>query len=157
MGTMASTLAHELNQPLTAIANYLETTRDLLVDPDAETVAIVRDALDEAAKESHRAGHIVRRLRDFVARGETEKRIEDLPRQSAIELVPVAVERLADGGEVVQALDAVGFGLAAPERGQQQRRQNGNDARGHEHLRHGETALARAEAGFRGMSHDRSA
>ncbi|GLI98712.1 Adaptive-response sensory-kinase SasA [Sphingobium sp. AntQ-1] len=80
MGTMASTLAHELNQPLTAIANYLETTRDLLVDPDAETVAIVRDALDEAAKESHRAGHIVRRLRDFVARGETEKRIEDLPR-----------------------------------------------------------------------------
>jgi two-component system sensor kinase FixL len=80
MGTMASTLAHELNQPLTAVANYLETTRDLLADPDSETVALVRDALDEAAKESLRAGHIVRRLRDFVARGETEKRVEDLPR-----------------------------------------------------------------------------
>ncbi len=80
MGTMASTLAHELNQPLTAIANYLETTRDLLVAPDSETVEIIREALDEAAKESLRAGHIVRRLRDFVARGETEKRIEDLPR-----------------------------------------------------------------------------
>jgi two-component system sensor kinase FixL len=80
MGTMASTLAHELNQPLTAVANYLETTRDLLVDPDPETVAMVREALDDAAKESLRAGHIVRRLRDFVARGEVEKRIEDLPR-----------------------------------------------------------------------------
>jgi two-component system sensor kinase FixL len=80
MGTMASTLAHELNQPLTAVANYLETTRDLLVDPDPETVAMVREALDDAAKESLRAGHIVRRLRDFVARGEVEKRVEDLPR-----------------------------------------------------------------------------
>jgi two-component system sensor kinase FixL len=80
MGTMASTLAHELNQPLTALANYLETTRDLLADPDPETVAMVREALDDAAKESLRAGHIVRRLRDFVARGEVEKRVEDLPR-----------------------------------------------------------------------------
>ena len=80
MGTMASTLAHELNQPLTAVANYLETTRDLLIDPDPETVEMVREALDDAAKESLRAGHIVRRLRDFVARGEVEKRVEDLPR-----------------------------------------------------------------------------
>jgi two-component system sensor kinase FixL len=79
MGTMASTLAHELNQPLTAVANYLETTRDLLVDPDPETVAMVREALEDAARESLRAGHIVRRLRDFVARGEVEKRVEDLP------------------------------------------------------------------------------
>lgn len=79
MGTMASTLAHELNQPLTAVANYLETTRDLLVDPDEETMELVREALGEAAQESLRAGHIVRRLRDFVARGEVEKRVEDLP------------------------------------------------------------------------------
>lgn len=122
MGTMASTLAHELNQPLTAVANYLETTRDLLVDPDTETVAIVRDALDEAAKESLRAGHIVRRLRDFVARGETEKRNEDLPRlieeASAIGLVgarergvrsffdfdPAASPVLADRIQVQQVL-----------------------------------------------------
>jgi len=79
MGTMASTLAHELNQPLTAVANYLETTRDLLVDPDPETLAMVREALEDAARESLRAGHIVRRLRDFVERGEVEKRVEDLP------------------------------------------------------------------------------
>lgn len=80
MGTMASTLAHELNQPLTAVANYLEASRDLLGELDGQKVSLVRDALDEAAKESLRAGSIVRRLRDFVATGETEKRIEDLSR-----------------------------------------------------------------------------
>jgi two-component system sensor kinase FixL len=85
MGTMASTLAHELNQPLTAVANYLETTRDLLVDPDPETVAMVREALEDAARESLRAGHIVRRLRDFVARGEVEKRM--IEEASALALI----------------------------------------------------------------------
>ena len=80
MGTMASTLAHELNQPLTAVANYLETSRDLLLEGDCGTLDVIREALDEAAKETLRAGNIVRRLRDFVAHGETEKHIEDLPR-----------------------------------------------------------------------------
>jgi two-component system, LuxR family, sensor kinase FixL len=78
MGTMASTLAHELNQPLTAIANYLETTRDMLVESDPETLALVRDALDDAAQQSLRAGQIVRRLRDFVARGDIEQHPEPL-------------------------------------------------------------------------------
>lgn len=74
VGTMASALAHELNQPLTAVANYLEGARDLLEDPDKETLAIVRDALDEAAKQSVRAGQIVRKLRDYVSRGEISAR-----------------------------------------------------------------------------------
>jgi two-component system, LuxR family, sensor kinase FixL len=80
MGTLATSLAHELNQPLTAVANYVETARDLLHDPDAETLAIVREALDDAAKQSVRAGQIVRRLRDFISRGESERYIESLPR-----------------------------------------------------------------------------
>lgn len=80
MGTMASTLAHELNQPLTAVANYVSTCRDLLDAPDAETLEIVREALSEAEAQSVRAGQIVRRLRDFVARGDLEKRVEPLPR-----------------------------------------------------------------------------
>jgi two-component system sensor kinase FixL len=78
MGTMASTLAHELNQPLTAIANYLEATRDMLEAPDAETLSLVREALGEAAGQSFRAGQIVRRLRDFVARGDVEQQVEPL-------------------------------------------------------------------------------
>lgn len=78
MGTMASTLAHELNQPLTAIANYLETTRDMLAAPDVATVALVRDALDDAAGQALRAGEIVRRLREFVAHGVVQRRVEAL-------------------------------------------------------------------------------
>ena len=108
MGTLATSLAHELNQPLTAIANYVETARDLLeksadniltirkamndptisassttpdlLEENAETIAVVREALDECASQSVRAGQIVRRLRDFISRGESERRIESLQR-----------------------------------------------------------------------------
>lgn len=80
MGTMASTLAHELNQPITAVANYVEAVRDLLSTPGPHDLPVLRDALQDAAGEAMRAGHIVRRLRDFVARGEVEKSIEKLPR-----------------------------------------------------------------------------
>lgn len=79
MGTMASTLAHELNQPLTAVANYVEAIRDMLAKPEPDDLPMIREALDDTAKEALRAGHIVRRLRDFVARGEVEKTIEKLP------------------------------------------------------------------------------
>jgi two-component system sensor kinase FixL len=79
MGTMASTLAHELNQPITAVANYMEAVRDLLGQPDPDDLPMIREALDDAAKEAIRAGQIVRRLREFVARGEVEKSVEDLP------------------------------------------------------------------------------
>ncbi len=79
MGTMASTLAHELNQPLTAIANYLEAGRDLIDHPIEGGDEYLREAVDEAAKQALRAGLIVRRLRDFVAKGEVEKKVENLP------------------------------------------------------------------------------
>ncbi len=74
VGTMASALAHELNQPLTVVTNYLEAARDLLDTPDADTMKMIQQALDEAAKQSVRAGQIVRKLRDYVSRGEIEKR-----------------------------------------------------------------------------------
>jgi two-component system, LuxR family, sensor kinase FixL len=81
MGTLASSLAHELNQPLTAVSNYCEAARDLLVgDLNDETVEMLREALDETAKQSIRAGQIVRRLRDFMSHGETERRFESLPK-----------------------------------------------------------------------------
>lgn len=79
MGTMASTLAHELNQPLTAISAYAEAIRDQLADPKAEELPMIREAMDEMAGEALRAGHIVRRLREFVARGEVETTVESLP------------------------------------------------------------------------------
>lgn len=75
MGSLASALAHELNQPLTAVANYVAAGRDMLESMTPETRPIIHEALDEAAKESVRAGQIVRRLRDFVSKGEVERAI----------------------------------------------------------------------------------
>ncbi len=81
MGTLASSLAHELNQPLTAVASYCEGARELLdQDPDGDDLAMVREALDEAAEQAVRAGQIVRRLRDFMSHGEMERRVESLQR-----------------------------------------------------------------------------
>lgn len=79
MGEMASALAHELNQPLSAMANYLKGSLRLL---DAETIARerLRDAIQKAGDQALRAGDIIRRLRDFVARGEAERRVESLPK-----------------------------------------------------------------------------
>nr|WP_249128496.1 sensor protein FixL [Bradyrhizobium lablabi] len=78
MGEMASALAHELNQPLAAISNYMKGSRRLLSasnDPNRERI---ESAMDRAAEQAQRAGQIIRRLRDFVARGESEKRIESI-------------------------------------------------------------------------------
>jgi two-component system, LuxR family, sensor kinase FixL len=78
LGEMASALAHELNQPLSAIANYMKGSRRLLENLSDDRAAMIREALDKSAEQSLRAGQIIRRLRDFVARGETERRIESL-------------------------------------------------------------------------------
>ena len=79
LGEMASALAHELNQPLSAIANYLKGSKMLLARDEVPSDK-VGDAVDRAANEALRAGQIIRRLRDFVARGETERSIESLPK-----------------------------------------------------------------------------
>lgn len=79
MGTMASTLAHEINQPLTAIANYAEAAGPIIDSGDEEDKAILKELFQDIAGQSLRAGGIVRRLREFIARGEVEKRLEDLP------------------------------------------------------------------------------
>jgi two-component system sensor kinase FixL len=78
MGEMASTLAHEINQPLSAISNYLQGCGRLLESVDHPNVPKIRDALAETTKQTLRAGHIIRQLREFVARGETEKRPENI-------------------------------------------------------------------------------
>lgn len=79
MGEMASALAHELNQPLSAMANYLSGARRLL-ERGGEVDSRVVDALDKSAEQALRAGEIIRRLRDFLARGEGERQSEDLSR-----------------------------------------------------------------------------
>ncbi len=78
MGTMASTLAHEINQPLTAIANYLEAARAMIGDNGNALLTDIAEALDLAAAQSLRAGTIVRRLRAFVDGRDTGFRDEPL-------------------------------------------------------------------------------
>ena len=78
LGSFATSIAHELNQPLTAIANYIETFKVLIDAPRPESLATIRGALDECAEQSIRAGQIVRRLRDAVSRTEAEHSAEPL-------------------------------------------------------------------------------
>jgi two-component system sensor kinase FixL len=93
MGEMASTLAHELNQPLTAVASYLNGCRRLLDGAEGAHWLMLRDAIDRAADQALRAGQIIRRLRQFVARGESERHVENLSKlieeASALALVGV--------------------------------------------------------------------
>ncbi len=93
MGEMASALAHELNQPLSAIANYMKGSRRLLEGSTDKQAATLREAMDKAAEQAMRAGQVIRRLRDFVARGESERRMEDVRKlieeASALALVGV--------------------------------------------------------------------
>jgi two-component system sensor kinase FixL len=80
LGEMASTLAHEINQPLTAINNYLRGCHRLVQRLEGEPVVALQDALAKAGDQALRAGQIIRRLREFVARGDTERQIENLPK-----------------------------------------------------------------------------
>jgi two-component system sensor kinase FixL len=73
MGEMASTLAHELNQPLSAIANLLTGSRRLIDRGREADQAKVRDAIDKAAAQALRAGDVIHRMRDFVRRGASQR------------------------------------------------------------------------------------
>lgn len=78
MGTMASTLAHELNQPITAVATFVRGVQKLLREEETGDRDMIEQGLDGAYEEVLRAGTIIRRLREFVARGDMEKSVEDL-------------------------------------------------------------------------------
>jgi two-component system sensor kinase FixL len=96
MGEMASALAHELNQPLSAIANYLRGSKRLLDKGDPADLPRLSEALGKAADQALRAGDVIHRLRDFVGRGETERRIESVSKliEEASALALVGVKEL---------------------------------------------------------------
>jgi two-component system sensor kinase FixL len=77
LGEMASALAHELNQPLTAAANFMKGCL-LLVNREPTDKARLHDMISQSSDQVLRAGQIIRRLRDFVSRGEAERGIEGL-------------------------------------------------------------------------------
>ncbi|PKO48839.1 MAG: PAS domain-containing sensor histidine kinase [Betaproteobacteria bacterium HGW-Betaproteobacteria-4] len=72
MGEMASTLAHELNQPLAAIASYNTGCLNLLSSGQAVPQDIL-PALEKIAAQAQRAGKIIRRVHDFVRKSEPKR------------------------------------------------------------------------------------
>jgi two-component system sensor kinase FixL len=91
LGEMSSALAHELNQPLSAIGNYLNGVRRMIQAEGPLRVDTISEALDRTVEQTLRAGDIIRRLRDFVSRGVTERKVESVSRMvseaSALALV----------------------------------------------------------------------
>jgi two-component system sensor kinase FixL len=78
LGEMASAMAHELNQPLTAAANFMKGCLVLLKRRPLDEARLA-DMISQGADQALRAGQIIRRLRNFVAKGEADRRIEGLP------------------------------------------------------------------------------
>jgi two-component system sensor kinase FixL len=78
VGQMGSALAHELNQPLTAIANYAQAARQLIERAPGGAPPRVADVLAKTMAQAARAGEIIRRLRQFVEKGATQRQREDL-------------------------------------------------------------------------------
>lgn len=78
MGEMAAGIAHEVNQPLTAICNYAQAADRLLGLPEPE-LEDSREALREIVAEAHRAAEIIRKLRRMVRHGEDSRETMQLP------------------------------------------------------------------------------
>ena len=122
MGTMGSMLAHELNQPLAAVANYLSAVRKMLPEQVLGDQPRIGQALSRAEECVLRSGDIIRRLREFVAGGKLHARaeaLEPIVRESAtialeggamrrpelrLELAPEAARVFADRIQLQQVL-----------------------------------------------------
>jgi two-component system sensor kinase FixL len=105
MGAMASTLAHELNQPLTAATNYARGIRHLAQRWQADPAqrwqadpALLHEAIDGVEQSAERAGEIVRRLRDYVTRGEVDRR-------------PVGIRDIIEDAAKLALVDAAALGV----------------------------------------------
>ena len=97
MDTMASTLAHELNQPLAAILNYTRGSERMLKRlPDVP--AELQDAIAAAARNAHRAGTIIHRLRDLVTNQRGERQ-------------PASLTSLIDDARTLGLIDAASHGV----------------------------------------------
>jgi two-component system sensor kinase FixL len=100
MGELSSAIAHELNQPLTAATNFIEASKRTLDGPGDGAVPRARDLLDRAAGQVLRAGAIIRNLRDFVEKRDTNRSVEDIADVIAEAVALAAVGSAAGGAHV---------------------------------------------------------
>lgn len=90
LGELATTLAHELNQPLTAIANYTLVAKQLLAQREGgPQTDLALDMLDKAAAQAQRAGDIIRSIRTFIKHHKNTLHWED-PVDAVLEAVKIA-------------------------------------------------------------------
>ena len=99
VGEMGSALAHELTQPLSAVVGFVEASAALIEQGGGEASAKVREYMDQAVTQSLRAGDVVRLLREFTARGDTERSVKD------INVVVEETCRLATLGTAADGID----------------------------------------------------
>ena len=99
VGEMGSTLAHELTQPLSAVSGFVEASAELLDRSGREIPGRVREYMDQAVAQALRAGAVVRLLREFTGRGDTERSVED------INAVVKEICELATLGTATEAVD----------------------------------------------------
>ena len=122
MGTLASAIAHEINQPLAAIQNYVETIANLAEGSAPVESSVLQEAMEGCKAETERASEIIRRLRQFLTTGEAERTHQSLKKlviggltlaladgesaglDLAIHLDDEADELLADGIQIEQVV-----------------------------------------------------
>jgi len=94
MGEMASSVAHELNQPLTAISNYCSGLISRIKSGNTDEQMLL-SALDKTAHQAQRAGQIIQRIRAFVKRSEPNRTPSDVPAMvaEAVELADIEMRR----------------------------------------------------------------
>ncbi len=94
MGEMVSSVAHELNQPLTAINNYCNGMVTRIHSHQIDEAALLA-ALKKTSHQAQRAGQIIQRIRSFVKRSEPNRTPSEVPAivQEAVELVEIELRR----------------------------------------------------------------
>lgn len=94
MGMMASSIAHELNQPLAAMTNYLGALRRV-VAAQPQKVNLLRELVDKAAQQGQRAATIIQHVRELVAKGRSDKRLDSLAGvvREALQIASVATRQ----------------------------------------------------------------
>jgi PAS domain S-box-containing protein len=94
MGEMASSVAHELNQPLTAINNYCNGMVSRIKGQQISNADLLV-ALEKTARQAHRAGQIIQRIRAFVKRSEPNRTSADVATMvsNAMELADIELRR----------------------------------------------------------------
>ncbi len=104
LAEMASSLGHELNQPLGAIGTYLEACERLLANPRPD-LAELREVIGKCRAQAGRSGTILRRVREFVARREPVRTETDINAAVAATLRLVDAQARASGIAVEADLD----------------------------------------------------